>query len=41
MAHRKGREPIDMTIRTNIEKALDAAERLNPELNSFLSVERE
>ena len=29
-----------MTIRKNIEKALDAAERLNPELNSFLSIER-
>jgi aspartyl-tRNA(Asn)/glutamyl-tRNA(Gln) amidotransferase subunit A len=30
-----------MTIRTKIEKAVDAAEALNPELNSFLSVERE
>jgi len=30
-----------MTIVSNIEKTLDAAERLNPELNSFLSIERE
>jgi aspartyl-tRNA(Asn)/glutamyl-tRNA(Gln) amidotransferase subunit A len=30
-----------MTIRSNIEKALDNAEALNGELNSFLSVERE
>jgi aspartyl-tRNA(Asn)/glutamyl-tRNA(Gln) amidotransferase subunit A len=30
-----------MSIRSNIEKALDAAELLNPELNSFLSIERE
>ena len=29
-----------MTIVSNIEKTLDAAERLNPELNSFLSIER-
>ena len=28
-------------IKSNIEKTLDAAERLNPELNSFLSVERD
>ena len=30
-----------MSIRTNIEKVLDNAEKLNPELNSFLSIERE
>lgn len=30
-----------MTIVSNIEKTLNAAERLNPELNSFLSIERE
>lgn len=30
-----------MTIRTNIEKTLNDAEKLNPQLNSFLSVERE
>jgi aspartyl-tRNA(Asn)/glutamyl-tRNA(Gln) amidotransferase subunit A len=30
-----------MSIPTEIGKILDAAERLNPELNSFLSVERE
>lgn len=30
-----------MTIVSKIEKTLDAAERLNPELNSFLSIERE
>ena len=30
-----------MTIRSNIEKVLDNAESLNPELNSFLSVERD
>ncbi len=30
-----------MEIRTNIERSLEAAERLNPELNSFLSIERE
>lgn len=30
-----------MSIRTEIEKALDNAERLNPQLNSFLSIERE
>lgn len=29
-----------MTIVSNIEKTLDAAERLNPDLNSFLSIER-
>ncbi|MFN2500996.1 MAG: Asp-tRNA(Asn)/Glu-tRNA(Gln) amidotransferase subunit GatA [Pyrinomonadaceae bacterium] len=29
-----------MSIRSNIEGALDHAERLNPELNSFLSIER-
>jgi aspartyl-tRNA(Asn)/glutamyl-tRNA(Gln) amidotransferase subunit A len=31
----------DETLRTKITKALDSAERLNPELNSFLSIERE
>jgi aspartyl-tRNA(Asn)/glutamyl-tRNA(Gln) amidotransferase subunit A len=31
----------DETLRTKITKALDNAERLNPELNSFLSIERE
>ena len=30
-----------MTIRSNIEKVLDSAEKLNPELNSFLSIERD
>src|SRR5438067_2061734 len=30
-----------MSITDNITKSLDAAERLNPELNSFLSIERE
>jgi len=30
-----------MTIRSEIEKALERAESLNPELNSFLSIERE
>ncbi len=30
-----------MTISSNIEKALGDAERLNPQLNSFLSIERE
>ena len=30
-----------MSIVSSIEKILDAADRLNPELNSFLSVERE
>jgi aspartyl-tRNA(Asn)/glutamyl-tRNA(Gln) amidotransferase subunit A len=30
-----------MTIRSNIEKVLNNAEALNPELNSFLSIERE
>lgn len=30
-----------MTIRSNIEKTLDNAEKLNGELNSFLSIERE
>jgi aspartyl-tRNA(Asn)/glutamyl-tRNA(Gln) amidotransferase subunit A len=30
-----------MTIRSNIEKVLDNAEKLNPELNSFLSIERD
>jgi len=30
-----------MTIRENIEKTLDNAEKLNGELNSFLSIERE
>ncbi len=30
-----------MSLRANIEKALDNAEKLNPELNSFLSIERE
>ncbi|MBK6749927.1 MAG: Asp-tRNA(Asn)/Glu-tRNA(Gln) amidotransferase subunit GatA [Acidobacteria bacterium] len=29
-----------MTIVSNIEKTIEAAERLNPELNSFLSIER-
>jgi aspartyl-tRNA(Asn)/glutamyl-tRNA(Gln) amidotransferase subunit A len=30
-----------MSIKANIESALDSAEKLNPELNSFLSIERE
>lgn len=30
-----------MTIRSNIEKTLETAERLNPALNSFLTIERE
>ncbi|MEQ1606790.1 MAG: Asp-tRNA(Asn)/Glu-tRNA(Gln) amidotransferase subunit GatA [Pyrinomonadaceae bacterium] len=30
-----------MSIRTNIETVLDNAEKLNPQLNSFLSIERE
>lgn len=30
-----------MSVVSNIEKTLDVAERLNPELNSFLSIERE
>lgn len=30
-----------MTIRSNIEKTLNAAEKLNGELNSFLTIERE
>src|SRR3954454_11262402 len=30
-----------MSITNTITKSLDAAERLNPELNSFLSIERE
>src|SRR5436853_4147208 len=30
-----------MSITGEITKTLDAAERLNPELNSFLSIERE
>src|SRR6187200_2831866 len=30
-----------MSIRTGIEKVLDNAEKLNPQLNSFLSIERE
>ncbi len=30
-----------MTIRSNIEKTLDNAEKLNGELNSFLKIERE
>ena len=30
-----------MTIVSSIEKTLDAAESLNPQLNSFLSIERE
>jgi len=30
-----------MTIRSNIEKVLDNAEKLNDELNSFLSIERD
>lgn len=30
-----------MSIVSDIEKTLDAAERLNPELNSFLSIERD
>ena len=30
-----------MTIRSNIEKTLDAAEKLNESLNSFLTIERE
>src|SRR5882724_7973541 len=29
-----------MSIYSNIEKVLDAAEKLNPQLNSFLSIER-
>jgi aspartyl-tRNA(Asn)/glutamyl-tRNA(Gln) amidotransferase subunit A len=37
----QGREPLIMTIRSNIEKVLDNAEALNGELNSFLSIERE
>ena len=41
MADRQGREPIDMTIRAKVEKVLDSAEALNPELNSFLTIERE
>ena len=30
-----------MTIRSNVQKVLDNAEALNPELNSFLSIERD
>lgn len=30
-----------MTIRSNVEKVLDNAEALNPQLNSFLSIERD
>ena len=30
-----------MSVVSDIEKALDSAERLNPQLNSFLSIERE
>ena len=30
-----------MSIVSNIEKTLDNAEKLNPQLNSFLSIERE
>src|ERR1051325_968371 len=30
-----------MTLKESISKTLDNAERLNPELNSFLSIERE
>ena len=30
-----------MTIRSNIEKTLDNAEKLNGTLNSFLSIERD
>ena len=30
-----------MSIKANIERALDSAEKLNPELNSFLFIERE
>src|SRR5882724_1528901 len=30
-----------MSILSNIEKTLDAAEKVNPRLNSFLSIERE
>src|SRR5580765_7539800 len=40
MADRQGRESMTMTIRSNIEKVLENAEALNPELNSFLSIER-
>jgi aspartyl-tRNA(Asn)/glutamyl-tRNA(Gln) amidotransferase subunit A len=32
---------MNMTIRSNIEKVLNNAETLNPELNSFLSIERD
>ncbi|HVQ56341.1 MAG TPA: amidase family protein, partial [Pyrinomonadaceae bacterium] len=32
---------IETNIRTSIQRALDNAEKLNPELNSFLSIERE
>jgi aspartyl-tRNA(Asn)/glutamyl-tRNA(Gln) amidotransferase subunit A len=41
MADREGGKPLIMTIRSNIEKVLDSAEALNPELNSFLSIERD
>lgn len=41
MVYRRGQWPLNMTIRSNIEKVLDKAEALNPELNSFLSIERE
>jgi aspartyl-tRNA(Asn)/glutamyl-tRNA(Gln) amidotransferase subunit A len=41
MAHQKGREPMNMSIRSNIEKVLNSAEALNGELNSFLSIERD
>ena len=30
-----------MSIRTNTEKVIDGAEKLNPQLNSFLSIERD
>jgi len=41
MAYRRGQWPLNMTIRSNIEKVLNNAEALNLKLNSFLSIERE
>jgi aspartyl-tRNA(Asn)/glutamyl-tRNA(Gln) amidotransferase subunit A len=41
MADQQGYRKLNMAIRTQIDKALDAAEELNPTLNSFLSVERQ
>ena len=41
MADRRSSQPLNMTIRSNIEKVLDNAEKLNDELNSFLSIERD